>query len=211
MILLCLVLVIDELKAAREILFRNSGTKLYSYKGPHDPATAHDKACHCTASIIAKMQELDTNCQQTIFKYVCSAVDLFRLMNLSNNERNGNNFEKRLQEVERDIKTIKSNSSLNSTNVHNQWPLPSVSNTSGSAALPSRRWELIKEMSNKASVSSPNKRKRSDDNNSDAWQEVARRKKAVKPGNQSVLKGKPPSGAGPNGAELWEVFPIQLQ
>ena len=198
---------LDELKAAREILYRKSGTKTYSYKGPNDPATAHEKACHCTASIIAKMQELEANCSQTIYTYVCSAGDLLRvsvLMNLSINGNNGNNLEKRLQVVENKLKTFEINTRLNAT--VNQWPLPSVANPPGS----SNRLDLIKEMINSAPVSSPNKRKRTDDNksnNREDWQEMGKRNKVVKSGSQPVLRGKPPAGSVSRGSgDLFEVF-----
>ena len=48
----------DELKVAREALFRKSGTRTYKYVGPNDPATQVEKSNHCCAGIISKLQDL---------------------------------------------------------------------------------------------------------------------------------------------------------
>ena len=192
---------LDELKAAREVLYRNSGTKVYIYKGPNDPSTADEKSRHCAASIIYKMQELDTLSSHTTYDYVCSASDLFRvagLMFLHNNDRN---TEKRLQFIESKIKSMETNASLNTT-ASVQWPLPSVNNP-GSGFAPSKRIDLINKMSKTSSASSPNKRKRSDGYNSDTVQ-VNMRPKI--PQNHNVLKGKPSRGLGSKPTDICEVF-----
>ena len=190
----------DELKAAREALYRNSGTKNYVFKSLNDPSTSNEKARHCTASIIAKMQDLDTTCSHTSFEYTCSASDLFRVagfMFLNNNDRN---TEKRLQIVENKIKSMETTTSLNSTNV--QWPLPSVPTSSSGFVAPSRRLDLINNLNKNTAVASPNKRKRSEGFSSDTVLE----NKSDSSRSHKVLKGKPRSGLGSKPAELFEVF-----
>ena len=50
---------LEEIKAARELLFKSTGTKAYNYRPPNEPCTLSDKSSHCVASIIHKIKDLD--------------------------------------------------------------------------------------------------------------------------------------------------------
>ena len=208
---------LDEIKAARECLFKSTGTKVYKYYGPNDPSTQNDKAKHCVASIIGKTQELDKS-DQTI-NYVNSSVDLFRLVAMFSNSgfsgrSTGNTIssnidEKRIIRLENDMKYLKSLP-------HNQNP----------AAIPTPRYissgsnrdTLLKSLSNPTasspSLDSPNKRRRtgefipnkerSSSRAGDArWSTAEYRKNGKRPNSQHVPKGKPPNN---QHTGVYEVF-----
>ena len=149
---------LDELKAARELLYRSSGTSKYSYRGLNDPATAHQRACHCAASILHKFHEIEK--AQAMPKIVCAAEDLYRLINMN---VNSTSMEDRMSALEKEMREIKSlKSSINFP------PLPS---SGASYSDMSRRQNLLNEMNQQFSPgvrsrsnSESIKRNRSDDN-----------------------------------------------
>ena len=203
---------LDELKAAREVLHRNTGTKSYTYKGPHDPATSHQKASYCVASIIQKIEELDRNNPQFLTKYVCSAVDLHRLMNLNNINSDNVKLDLRLTQVENELKSLKSVSqSVHTTS----WPKVGSTNSNSRSSLPpppysasnSNRQKLLSSVNGERTVDSPNKRRRTGEpvqqyTRSNVkefgnpqlkdWIDVQHKKNGQRPGASSTLKGRPP-------------------
>ena len=147
---------LDEMKVSREMLFRKTGTLSYRYVGPHEPATSQDKSTHLATSIVTKIKELDRVNNLFKINYLCTAEDLFRLMNISSVNAVNNSLEQRMSALEREMREIKSNvKPVSSQNKVNQSVWPSVGEASN-------RLNLIKQMSSKAteSVSSPNKRRR---------------------------------------------------
>ena len=201
---------LDEIKSARESLFRNTGIKSYSYKGPHDPATQHAKAKHCVASIIAKIHELDASNQ--LVRYVNSAVDLFRLASMFTN---GDDMEQRLRRIEMDIKYLKTTPQVQNPAAV---PTPRYSKT----PVSTNRQTLLKNMStptpatSTSYVDSPNKRRRTGESlqeangsnakqaevlrdgkvNTGNWDKAEYKKNGHRPGSQSTVKGKPLNNQG---------------
>ena len=156
---------LDEIKASREILFRNTGSKSYRYMGPQDPATAMDKVSHCVTSIVMKMHELDQQTRQFKIKYLCSADDLFRLMNLSG--KSNDKLEGRVSVLETELKKINSklSSSVNPSAPHSsnpgrgRWP---------AMGEPTDRLNLIK-VFNSGAASSPKRKRMEDSSGNSRW------------------------------------------
>ena len=187
---------LEEIKASRELLYRNTGTRSYKYVGPHDPATTSQKSAHCVTSIVNKLKELDLQNKKYQLKFLCSAEDLFRLLNFSS-ANSGNIAEHRMSMLENEMRDIKSK--LNNANL----PAPHVpSQIKGNQSMwpslgePASRINLLKHMSSasNASVSSPNKRRRVDETSDNNV-------RTPKP----VLKGRPPR-SGLRGAESHSIF-----
>ena len=71
----------DEIKDAREVLYRKTGT--IKYRPSNDQGGQGDKGKHCVASIIAKLVELEKRSYPVTIGN--SAADLFRLANMVSN------------------------------------------------------------------------------------------------------------------------------
>ena len=202
---------IDELKQAREILYKKTGTIKYTYHGPHDPATSHQKSSHCVANIINKIVDLDRNNSQFDMKYVCAASDLHRLMNLNNFKTDSAKFDHRLSQVENELKSLRSSFQSKNPAPANPVAWPSVGSASNvrpshqpGIGISSSRMQLINTMSSSSAVSSPNKRRRTDASQLENMHGA--RSQMNGSNSHSTLKGKPPNKANLKGAELHEVF-----
>ena len=68
---------LQEIKDARETLFRKTGTKNYRYQGPKDPSTQHARSKFCILSIIEKIEDLSKS--GIVVNFQNSAEDLYRL------------------------------------------------------------------------------------------------------------------------------------
>ena len=90
---------LEEIMEARKSLYRSTGSKKYVYRPPADPATTHEKANHCVASIISKITQLEKAAFK--FKIVCDAEELFRLLHLHTNNNSENDHENRIAALER--------------------------------------------------------------------------------------------------------------
>ena len=202
----------DELKVAREALFRKSGTKTYKYVGPNDPATQVEKSNHCCAGIISKLQDLQkkgisVNC-------VCSAKDLLRVSTILcqsgvSGVDSPNKVDKeildeharRISSVEFEIRYLKSlPHNINPAAVPTPRYIPADNN----------RLDYLKALGNPTALSSPSKRRKTAPRpssplvrstsrgaaspavlSSPAWQTVKPRKRN-KPELEHVPKGLPP-------------------
>ena len=71
---------LSDIKEAREILFKQTGSKTYRYQGPKDPATSHEKSRHAVLGIMQKIDDLANSGVHV--KFYNSAEDLFRLSNM---------------------------------------------------------------------------------------------------------------------------------
>ena len=202
---------LEELKTARETLFRKTGTKIYKYSGPNDPATQAEKSSHCCAGIISKLQDLQkkgisVNC-------LCSAKDLFRISTIlckssvnmvaSSNKVDKDTIDehaRRIGLIESDIRYLKS--------------LPHNVNP---AAVPAPRYipadnrlDFLKALGKPTALSSPSKRRKTTPRpssplvrgnsggatspavpSSPAWQTVKARKRN-KPELDHIPKARPP-------------------
>ena len=196
---------LDEMKVSREMLFRKTGTIAYRYAGPNEPATAQDKSTHLATSIVMKIKELDRVNNLFKINYLCTAEDLFRLMNISSVNAVNNSLEQRMSALEREMREIKSSvKPVSSQNKVNQSVWPSVGEASN-------RLNLIKQMSSKAaeSVSSPNKRRRVEESSNNPVQQRAPiRRNDTRPQrlNTPGLRGKAPNQTDVKGAEVHEIF-----
>ena len=97
---------LDELNAAREALYRHSGTTRYRAIGLQESATPHQRSSHCAASIIEKFAELEKS--HNVPKIVCEAEDIYRLLQISGNTINSKSVEDRLSVLEREVSALKS-------------------------------------------------------------------------------------------------------
>ena len=194
---------LNEIKSAREALFRGAAVGRYSYRPPNNPSTAHQLSAHCVGSIISKLNELEHERDQPHIKIVCPAEELFNLMNvhmLMYNPVESCSIEDRVNQLEREVKVLKF-----SANSINQWkPKPPVTPVNS-------RQNLISDIRNSNYPSTPgsaSKRPRSMD--LDPWAEVARKKNGVRPQKRSKPSfwGKEGTVASTDlvGAEINEVF-----
>ena len=187
----------DEIKAARESLFRNTGTSKYSYKGLCDPSPDGDRIHHCVSGIIGKMQELGNRVSKVHVKYVCSAEDLFRLFKFVNNKPVQSDIEERVAKLEREIKS--------SQNV------PKSVWSSAGGSVPPNRANLHRVMrQSQETAQTPNKKRRFEESSSipggEPWNTVIHKKNGQRPAKSSGLGqlGKPSSNS--NKDDVPEVF-----
>ena len=194
---------LNEIKSAREALFRGSGVTHYRYQPPHNPATAQQTAAHCVGSIISKLNELDFEFNQPPIKIVCPSEELFSLFNvykLVYNPSESCPMEDRVSALEKDMKMMKSTSSIS-----NQLQPKAHSNTFNS------RQNLINDVRNSNFPSTPSstKRPRSADKK-DSWEDVVYKRNGERP--QKRIKpsfwGKEDTATTNDllGAEIHDVF-----
>ena len=196
---------LEEIKLARESLFRHTGTKSYSYQGLKDPSSPHKRGMHCVGSIIAKFEELNKSGQQ--INIVVSASDLYRLVIMFQNcgpavESHGKmdpNLTEQLSKLQSDVKYLKSLP-------HNINPAAMPTPRYSSSAVKNRK-ELIRSVN----VNTPNKRRRIEESVSDnsvsttpakegatnvpppsPWNTASYKRNGRRPGSQPPLRGKPP-------------------
>ena len=92
---------LDEMKIARELLYRQTGTIRYTFRGLDNPATSNQRSTHCAESIVEKFKDLDR--LQKLPKVVCGAEDLFRLTRMKDNE---STLEQRLSLLEKRLRKL---------------------------------------------------------------------------------------------------------
>ena len=211
---------LSELKEAREVLFKLTGSKSYRYQGPKEPASQHDKSSHCSSSIVLKIEELSKS--SLVVKFSNSAEDLYRLVKMMECERNSSEeTSRRIQSVEKDVKYLMSlphniNSATvptprfipaqdNRQNLLKSFDFPSLSSVVGSKSQSAK--EFSTPVRSKGSHSNtrnntPSKRRRFDSiakasanspssaPSSPAWKTV--QKKRRRPEVEHVPKGRPP-------------------
>lgn len=196
---------LQELKEARESLFRNTGTKNYKYMGPKNPSTQNDNSKFCVASIIAKIEELGKS--GIVLKFVSSAEDLFRLsnmMSLRSSSEISEETSRKIQNLEKDVNYLKSlPHNMNPAAI----PMPKlIYQNNRQSLINSLEFPALKtptrsipQIPNK--VNSPSKRRRMSvtdkptnsplaNENSQAWKTIS--KKRNRPEPEHVPKGRPP-------------------
>ena len=112
---------LDEIKDAREALYRGSGVGRYMYKPPNHPATPKQISDHCVSSIIAKLNELDYKLNIPPVKIVCPSEELYYLVNLFNLVFNPDHdksspLEDRVRVLEKKVNQIESHQVHSNTN-----------------------------------------------------------------------------------------------
>ena len=206
---------LDEIKGARESLFRSTGTRTYKYIGPNDPSTQSQKSNHCCAGILSKMNEVSK--KGIILNCVASSEELFRLAKIlvnagssgmsADNKDTIQDHERRIREIENDMKSLKTQSNLNKA-------APQIPNP----VIGENRLNFLKALGSPSAFSSPSKKRRtfefgakstrpssplvsgnmginSGPNNpsSPAWQTVkSKSRKRNKPEVDHIPKGLPP-------------------
>ena len=197
---------IDELLAAREVLYRSTGTKKYQYRGPNEPSNPDQKCSYCVASMLAKMQEIENGSLQ-IVRYLCPSFDIFRLLNTV--PTNVSSIESRLTALEQDKhKLIELESEIKKLKTANTAPAPTFAGIASSYPTLSRQ-NLINDVQNQQRQHTP-KRLRSDDGE---WNGVAYKKNGVRPKrNKPSFWGKQSGSTEQSGSLLGapEVFEIFL-
>ena len=193
----------DEMLAARKVLFLNTGTKPtgYRYAGLNDPATPHQRMYHCTANIVAKLDELSHSDSKYSVSFLCNSDDLFRLFAIANRSSESSDIEDRLAKVERELSSAKVQ-----IPTHSEWPVVGSVNSQN-------RVDFLKHMNQNRTdlTGSPSKKRRLDEDTSGPgksnWSSVQHKRNGVKPNNsESQLRGKPPKKSASGGRVLPEVF-----
>ena len=123
---------LQEIKEARETLFRKTGTLNYRYQGPKDPSTQNAKSKFCVLSIIQKIEELGN--RGVIVNFCNSSEDLYRLSKMIANQSGDSTPDcfkrENLEEMSRKITLL--------TNDVNH--LKSLPHNKNSAAIPAPRF-----------------------------------------------------------------------
>ena len=205
---------LSDIKEAREILFKQTGTKLYRYQGPKDPATVNDKSKHAVMGIIQKVDDLNNS--GVSVKFYNSAEDLFRLSRMmigQSTNKVSEDFSKdkfdemsrRLNSLEFDMRYIKSlphNLNPAATPMPRYLPVTNRQNIFKQNDFPNLN-SPVRPKAQAPIANSASKRRRTSvggniplSNNTDvprgspAWKTV--QKKRNKPDTDHVPKGRPP-------------------
>ena len=195
---------IDELKDARECLYRSTGTTRYTYKGPNEPASPTQRKSFCIASIISKISDLEKNGINP--KIVCPAEELFRIMGIKNND-NSLSLEERVLRLEADVKVIKTATPANRAD----FPTVDMNTTYKASKRSNLLSEVVNNQGRPRSTSISSKRLRSEDSgNTGAWSDVYHKKNGENPGKRRKSYWGKNEGNQVSqelvGADVYEVF-----
>ena len=215
---------LQEIKDAREALYRKTGTKVYKYVGPKDPSTQDQRSKFCVSSIIQKIEDLNKN--KVVVRFLSTSEDLYRLSKMIAVQSGGSTpdcFSKEnLEDISRKITLLRNDVNYLKNLPHNK---SSAEIPAPRFIPPSNRQNLLKEFPSLQSparskvqginsVDSPNKRQKSSLSvnpvkstgqsrtpGSPAWNTV--QKKRNRPDLDHVPKGKPPR---PRDSTAYELF-----
>ena len=207
---------LEEIKIAREQLFRASGSvnQKYIYKPPNDPASTNQISEHCVFSIMAKLNELDA--KSHIVKFACPAEDLYKITALSAADKKDSDYEERLSSLERRVNNIENKGNIIQPQfpaLSNENQFPALMNQNQATAPPnqrSNRSTLLSEILKSQKPATPGSAKRPRDNRNNEWIQVTNRRNN-KPRPPAVWGKNVPKSKELLGAKFFKVFLFNYQ
>ena len=193
---------LDEIKSAREALYRASGVGRYIYCPPVQPATAQQVASHCVSTIISKLNELDYNQNGMAIKIVCPAEEVFHLFNMLMmvyNPAQSTPLEDRVRALELKVNQMDSTQSANQRQSNAQ-----------SSTFTSRH-KVINDIRNSNFPRTPQSAKRTRSIDDESWVDVSVKASAPKPPQKRIKpsfwgKADTVANSDLSGVEVHDVF-----